>query len=172
MEFYFEITVNSKYYDDYFKWRENSHIVNDRVVAFLKERDMEDIKEYSIMGDRLYILDTPENRQKYGKQLAVSRDSELVSFKKTSLIGREFAKSGIHNLEIARPYVPFFFSNALGKMKTRLFHDNKKLYCSIEFTEFNIEPNTPEGFIRMKASEFFKVIETIEEREAQREKSC
>lgn len=53
--------------------------------------------------------------------------------------------------------VPFYFKNPVGRSQTRLFDQDDKLYVQYS-TEYEVE-DTPKGFIPIKASEFYKVME-------------
>ncbi|WFR64172.1 hypothetical protein P9222_08345 [Paenibacillus amylolyticus] len=57
---------------------------------------------------------------------------------------------------LRKPYVPFYFRGfGGGRIRSRLFEIDGTVYCSLD----PFEGDPPEGFVEMKASEFFKVIE-------------
>jgi len=53
------------------------------------------------------------------------------------------------------------YFNVYGSTSSRLFAIGDKVYCSFK-SEYNF--TNPEGFIELKASEFFKIVEDENER--------
>jgi hypothetical protein len=56
-----------------------------------------------------------------------------------------------------RPTVPLYFKTFFGRSRSRLFLYKDNVYCSMQADVDSID--TPEGFIEMKGSEFFRIIE-------------
>lgn len=162
MEQYFEITNESSHYKEYFDYLEADEACRKAVKAFLEENNIH-TEYYAIFGEALYIDDNQENRDKYGNQLKKYGEDRTVAFKKTSKIGRAWTESGIK--EVHKPHVSFFFVNPSRSSRSRLFHVGEKLYCSIDCMGRSTKVKTPQGFIEMKASEFFKIIEDVENKQ-------
>lgn len=156
MEQYFEITRKSIEYDNYFSYLSDSNVCREIVNQFFSDHNITS-DTYSVDCGKLWISDNSANREKYGSQLSKDSRSGLTAFKKNSPIGRAWKAL---NVEVPnKPYVPFFFNGGLGKIRTRLFHVNDRVYCSIEAVDYDIKFTAPFGFIEMKASEFFKALE-------------
>ena len=156
MEQYFEITKESKEYDNYFRYVDDTNIFREIVNNFCNDNNISS-DEFGAYDDKFWIVDNSANREQFGSQLAKNSESGMVSFKKNSQIGRAWNKL---NVKIPnKPFVPFFFQGGVGRMKTRLFHVNDKVYCSIKCVDFDMKFTAPVGFVEIKASEFFKIIE-------------
>ena len=160
MEQYFEITKESSHYKEYFDYLEADEACEKSVKSFLDENGIH-TDYYAISRDKLWIDDTEENRNQFGSQLTKYGEQGLVAFKKTSKIGKKWTMLNVK--KVRKPFVPFFFSDVYGKSHSRLFHVVKKLYCSIDCPERDTKVNTPQEFIEMKASEFFKIVEEQED---------
>ena len=159
MEQYFEITKESSHYKEYFDYLEADEACEKSVKSFLDENGIH-TDYYAVFREALYIDDNPDNREKYGNQLMKHSVDGVVAFKKSSKIGRAWNELSIKGAY--EPHVSFFFSDSSRSSRTRLFHVGEKLYCSIDCLERSTKVNTPQGFIEMKASEFFKIIEDAE----------
>lgn len=149
---YYEVNSNSPLFEDYFKWLEDYEKMREGIINFKKE--------HSIKGDTFMIaegklwVDVSLNKQ-FSDQFGKIESQGHSPFKKASLIGKAFTKSGIKKAD--KPFVPFYFKNPVGRSQTRLFDQNGKLYTQYS-TEFEVE-ETPKGFIPIKASEFYKILE-------------
>lgn len=159
MEQYFEITSQSSRYKEYFDYLEADEACRKAVKKFIEENNIH-TEHYAVFGGALWIDNNQENREKYGNQLKKDGDDGLAAFKKTSKIGRAWTGLGIK--EVHKPHVSFFFVDPSYSSRTRLFHVGEKLYCSIDCMNRSTKVKTPQGFIEMKASEFFKIIEDVE----------
>lgn len=159
MEQYFEITNQSSRYKEYFDYLEADEACRKAAKEFLEENNIH-TKYYAIFGGALCIDDNQKNRDKYGNQLKKYGENRTVAFKKTSKIGRAWTESGIKGVH--KPHVSFFFADASYSTRTRLFHVGEKLYCSIDCMDRSTKVKTPQGFIEMKASEFYKIVEDVE----------
>ena len=166
-ECYFEITKESPHYSEWFDYREAFKKMKIDVRAFAKKHKI-NIDEYNIFCGKLWV--DPVANKEFSEQFCKERGRNgFAPFKKTSYIGREFTKSGI---KIAsKPFVPFFFNISYGQSTFREFDFEGKVYCqyNYEYDPECPEVNTPKGFIPMKASEFYAIIERIEEKEKNNE---
>lgn len=149
---FYEVNSDSTLFNDYFKWLTDYEEMRDGVVAFKKE--------YGITGDTFMIeegklwVDVSLNRQ-FSNQFGKVECQGHSPFKKTSSIGKAFIKTNIK--KASKPFVPFYFKNPVGGSQTRLFDQDGKLYVQYS-TEYEVE-DTPKGFMPIKASEFYKVME-------------
>ena len=149
---FYEVNSDSTLFNDYFKWLTDYEKMRNGVVAFKKE--------YGIAGDTFMIdegklwVDVSLNRQ-FSDQFGKVECQGHSPFKKTSSIGKAFTKANIKKAN--KPFVPFYFKNPAGRSRIRLFDQDGKLYVQYS-TEHEVE-DTPKGFIPIKASEFYKVME-------------
>lgn len=160
MERFFEVKKDSELYNDYFEWLED----NNKVRCLYREfADRVGIKadEYIPHETELGIVPTSEDKEKFGKFLKVPGDYGVCYFKKNSVYTKDWQKEikqrGCKVLR--KPKILFYLSNCY-KVRTRLFHINDKLYGSYDTED---EVKLPDSFIEMKASEFYQIIESLEE---------
>ena len=157
-ENFFEITKGSRHYQEWFDYLKADDEQRTAMRAFAKEHGL-NIDVYAIWKGNLWV--NPEKNAKFAEQFLKETVNGLKGIKKTSGIGKAFKKAQIKRAE--KPFVPWFFKECYGKSKTREFDFESKVYCQIE-SESKIT-ETPKGFIRIKASEFYKVLEALQEQE-------
>lgn len=154
-ENYFEITKESPHYDEWFDYLKADDNQREIMRSFAKEHDI-NIEEYMIWKDKLWVR--PDLNEIYSSQFGKEREQGTAPFKKTSPIGKAFSKISV--VKARKPFVPWFFKDHYGKSQFREFDCDGKVYC-----QFNTEYETdevPKGFVRIKASEFYKAIEQKE----------
>lgn len=157
---YYEISSDNSLFQDYFKWLEDDEVMRKGVKSFKKQ--------YGILGDTFMYrcgklwVDVSKNMQ-FAEQFCKESEQGHSPFKKTSPIGKAFTKANI--VKASKPFLPFYFKNPVGKSLTRLFDYNGKLYAQYS-TEFEID-DVPKGFVPLKASNFYKVIEEIENKDGE-----
>lgn len=157
MERYFEITKNSKHYQGHFDYLTHRKEAIEATSKFMEEYDIPG-SIFMIWGDHLWIPETNAFVEKFGEQLRNVRYKNCRSFKKNSPIGKAFTKADI-SMPL-KPFVPFFFDDCCGEFNTRLFDYENRVYCSIAAPNLSLlKLETPVGFVEMKGSEFFKIIE-------------
>lgn len=162
MDKYYEVTKESKLYDEYFKWFNNYIEIKKIAKEFMTTHGIETVEFYA-SNENFHIVPTANDMKTFEKQLCKnSEDYGLVKFKKTSSIGKDWAAKNVTVLR--KPMVTFEYYNHIYSGSTRLFHDKNtnKVYFSLE-SKSDIE-ETPVGFVEMKGSDFYKVIEDIESR--------
>jgi len=161
-EKYFIVTNQSNLYSEYMEYKENRELMHNVAVTFLKENNIE-ANEFSYSQQSLYIIPTESDIENFKSILSKPKEQNLRQFKKNSKIGKSWINLlNENNYKIKhKPILGFYFKNHTGKMRSRLFDINGIVYCSYAVYE-DIE--TPEGFIEIKASEFWKIIEDHEER--------
>lgn len=155
-ENYFEITKESKHYQEWFDYLKADDEQRTAMRAFAKEHGL-NIDVYAIWKGNLWV--NPEKNAKFAEQFLKETVNGLKGIKKTSEIGKAFKKAQIKRAD--KPYVPWFFKDCYGKHQVREFDYNGKVYCQFNTENENIE--TPKGFIRIKASEFYKTLEAKQE---------
>lgn len=118
--------------------------------------------EYEIKATRfhpsdklLWIEPTEEDSDKFGAEFT---KNEPGKFKKSSATNKAWVKKceeeGIKYIE--KPFVPFMF-NYTGRSQYRLFDIDNKIYCTFDCP---IDLEAPEGFVQMKGSEFYTIMES------------
>lgn len=163
MERYFEVTQQSTLYNEYMNYKENQNELHKLSVLFLNSQGVE-TAIYANQGNNFYIVPTDKDLEKFSKSLCKPLANDLRAFKTNSKIGKAWVKL----LEekqfkvVNKPYVGFSFMNCLGKNRSRIFAIDDRVYCSFE-NEYDFE-DTPEGFVELKASEFWKIIEDEDKR--------
>lgn len=162
MEKYFIVNENSSLHSQYFKWKQNMHDVNEHIKAFFAKHEIE-ANKYAPYKNALYIEPTENDKIKFFKMLCKETKNGLCKFKDSSAIRKAWSNLIYENkLEILhKPMVGFYFST-IGHSSSRIFDYDGVLYCSIEAETMGI-PSNDKGIIEIKASEFYKVIESIEE---------
>lgn len=119
-------------------------------------------KEYASTKDTFYIIPTEKDIEDFSKMLNRELENGLRAFKTKSKIGKAWKdtleEKGIEPLH--KPMLMLYF-NVYGSTSSRLFAIDDKVYCSFK-SEYNFE--NPEGFIELKASEFYKIVEDENER--------
>jgi len=158
MERYFEVTGQSDLYNEYMEYKNNLKVIDNISTEFMSAQGIE-TDGYANQGDTFYIEPTENDLEKFGKSLCKPLSNDLRAFKVSSKIGKAWVK----NLEekqvqiISKPFVGFSFKNCMGKNRSRIFAIDNSVYCSFS-NEYDFD-DTPDGFIKIKASEFYKIIE-------------
>jgi hypothetical protein len=112
-------------------------------------------------GNILYIKkcsDMSDNN--FLKKTVKGNGSVYYGIKKTSPLGKELKTLGVRR--IFKPFVLLFFEEMISKASVCLFPANGKVYCSLEHT-LEKPLTCPEGFIEMKGSAFYKIMEGEED---------
>lgn len=161
MEKFYRIKKGSPLYSQYFEYIENTKQVNEVVKEFMVEHNIE-THQYYASTDVLYIVPTAADLDKFDKVLSKNVGNGLRPFKKTSKINKdwvELLKS--KNLRVlGKPFLGFYFKVA-GKFSTRLFNIEEEVYASMS-AGYDFPNPENEGFVEVKASEFYKIIEDAE----------
>lgn len=162
VEKYMIIKPGCNLYNDYFAWKEDEEKVCDIFGRIKKKYGIEATKFYPIKTD-FRISTTYGDFDKFDKLL---KKTDRCCFKRNTDISKEWraAVADIDHME--RPRL-FYYFDLLGKRWVeRLFDVDTVLYCSIE-TDSDFE--TPDFAEEMKASDFYKIIEDLEEKEESNE---
>lgn len=162
MEKYFKIKKENHIYNDYFKWWNNLDNVKIKWEQFRKLEGIETSK--FVQNQELYIVPTEADLVNLGKFLYKKTfPGGLRKFKKTSNVQKDWERFCKNNLELINKPILFYDFPISGKTRTRLFHYKDEVYCSIDNENINKEFKIPEGYEEIKASEFYKIVELIEE---------
>lgn len=157
MEKYFIVTNKSDLFDEYINYKENLKQMREIAIKFLEDNNIE-ANEYSYSSHIFYIVPTEKDKEKFRTVLGKTVDNGTRPFKKNSKIGKAWVNIlEENNIEpLHKPIVGWYFKNHGGKMRSMLFDIDEIVYCSYQ-VEGDID--TPKGFIEMKASEFWKIVE-------------
>lgn len=161
-EYYFKIEKESKYYKEYFDYKDNMKKVNEIVKVVMINHEIEST-QYVIgtNGNHFGIMPTKADEKKF--ELQLKKGTDIRMFKKSSQVFKDVFK-GLEkeDLIVLRKPCPYYsLPSSSGGSRVRLFSCDEVLYFSIEYNN-HIEINPVEHFTPIKASEFFAVIESME----------
>lgn len=154
MNKYFKIQTDCDLYRKYFAYKKDIP----KIVAACKEVCESfgiETKEFILQKNYLQIVPTKADREKFK---SLMKKTNYGEFKKNS----EPCKMWVSLVkDIENFYKPrlFYYFGLFGSYKERLFDFDSKLYCSIEDAR---EIEIPDFAIEIKASEFYKIIENVE----------
>jgi hypothetical protein len=157
MEKFYIITEESRIHRKYFEHKQSVKDINEVVKNVMESYDIE-TNYYAIDNGYFGIYPTKNDLSNLKKQLCKdSRIDSLSFFKKNSQLYKELFErirlSGL--IFINKPLIQFEFEHC-SKGRYRLFNIGDKLYASYES---NTDFNNPPGFIEIKGSEFYKIVE-------------
>ena len=158
MQKFYKVTSESKLWKDYLEYKKNSDEINEIYRRFSKGHDIESTQYYPTTSV-LYIVPTEKDKKTFKNQLTKKElDGGLRRFRANSKINQSWVNTleKLHLQVIRKPYVPFYFKNVYGRIRTMIFAINDNVYCSIEMEQ---DFDTPIGFKEIKGSEFYKIIE-------------
>jgi hypothetical protein len=166
IEKFFKVDNDHQLAKEYFTYKNNYNIVRDHVRNFM---DTNEIKthQYSTNNETFYIVPVEEDLEKFDNMLGKDIGNGLRPFKRNSSIHKAWLKSlKDNNLQILiKPHTSWYFKKfAGGRFKTRLFDINGVVYTSFDYQ--GNELDCPEGFVEIKASEFWKLVEDYEKQSA------
>ena len=156
MERYFEVMPESGLHKEWFEYKENALAVRKLANSFFNQKNI-GATEYYAADDAIYIVPTDEDKENFKSVLLKPLENGLCQFRKSSKINKAWVQA-LKDAELSvdrKPMVILYFRFGGGRYKSRLFDQGEKLYCSIDPADG--EP--PEGFVEMKASEFYKIVE-------------
>lgn len=160
MERFFKVKEENPIYGEYFKWWNNVEPTKAKWKEFKKMVGIE-ASEFAPYPN-LYIVPTENDLINFGRYLNKEvYNNGLRKFKKTSTIQKDWDKFVKNNIKlIPKPNIAFDFCFP-GKTTTRLFHYENTVYCSV-IVENNDDYDVPQGYEEIKGSEFYKIVELIE----------
>lgn len=156
MEKYFIVHEGSELYSDYFKWFKDKDKVAKAFRTMCEEFGIE-TKQFYLTKDRFHIVPTPNDNEKFRSMMM---KSDYGVFKKNSSVAKRWVElvKDIENFK--KPQLLFYLPLLGHRWKERLFNVNSVLYGSVESDG---EVEIPGCMTEIKASEFYKVIEEMEE---------
>lgn len=159
-EKFFIITDDSPHKKEYLEYLGNRDNVRKIVKDFFEKYNINS-KKYFTDSYSLCVEGTKENNDKFSFQMCKRPcKNGLYKFKVTSSIGKAWANLKVNVINY--PHVLFWFDN-LYKARYNLFKLDENVYFYLD-TENNIE--IPKGFLEIKGSEYYKIIEDWEEKES------
>lgn len=158
-ERFYTIPKEHETYKQYFEWFKDVELTQIVVKRFMESNGFE-TTEYAVWNGALMIVPKGGDETKFGKLLSKHSTREgLRSFKKTSVINKLFMASienaGVKNIRKPAPW------HITGRSSWRLFHIQEILYASLAG---DYEFENPEGWNEIKASEFYKAIESEDDK--------
>lgn len=159
MEQFYEITPQSRRFSECMTYFNETDKQVGKIKEFMSNHNIPSPALWR--GNTLYIKKCPDmSDNNFLKKTVDDNGSIYYGIKKTSSLGKELKSLGDHR--VFKPFVPFFFEETILQASVRLFPVGKKVYCSVEHTLE--EPlSCPEGFIEMKGSAFYKIMEDEED---------
>lgn len=154
MKKYYVVDKDSGVAKAYSAWKKEQCEINSAFKELAKECEIE-TKEYYPVVDRLWIVPTKKDREKFKDEMKKSCDGE---FKKSSPTSKAWiAKCKERDIkDLCRPHLMFYFSNR-GRCREGMTELNGMFYATYEsecdFECFN------EAFKEIKASEYYKALE-------------
>lgn len=186
MERAFIATKESKYVQDYDSYIDLLNRQKDFVNKFCKDNNIE-ANEYLVRGNGFVnqpfkecskkdisfsIIPTANDLNNFSKMLTKPDKYELFSFKKNSKIAKDFAQKCIDEQIVINLYSPkprdYFKSMSYMAYSYQQFEYDDTFYIMIK-SEYLEEDDTPDGFVEIKMSEFYKVKEEYESRKDKEE---
>jgi len=158
LEKFYTVNEGTSLYKDYWAWRNSiepdKKIANDFFSEFGIEADL-----YCPGSTRIGIVPTENDKVKFATQLCSKETDEgLRFFKRNSAVNKEWVKRVVNLKNVSKPS-PAWHNKYMGQSSSRLFDHNGVLYCS--FSANQIEMPT-DIFTEIKGSEFYKILEEIE----------
>ncbi|OMF70486.1 hypothetical protein [Paenibacillus glucanolyticus] len=160
MEKYYMVTEECSLHKAWFGYKENKAQVNELFKEF-KEKIGFESSEFYVTDNEIYIVPTEKDVEAFGSVLCGPINDGLRKFRTTSKVGKAWVKD-LKDADLkveSKPMVILYFrSFGGGRYRSRVFDQNGNLYCSID----PVDGEAPKGFVEMKASEFFQIIEESE----------
>lgn len=154
---YFEIQPDCDLYRDYFAHKTDTAKIAAAYNAVCEKFEIK-TKQFYVSKTRFQIDPTDADIEKFGNLMKKTNYGEFKKSSEPCKMWLSLVKDIKH---FERPKLFYYFDLLLGnRWKERLFAVGDKLYCSIECDG---EINTPDFAIEMKASEFYKIIESIQD---------
>ena len=155
MNRYMEIQKGCRLYEDYFKGIEGQ---KNAIEVFKKIKDKYGIETSEVYLTKQYFRIHP-TKNDFSKFENMMKKTSYGEFKKNTAISKEWLEAVKEIEQIHKPRLFWYFDLLGHRWKERLFHVSDKVYCSIESDGDIPVP----GFAKeLKASEFYKIVESIE----------
>lgn len=156
MEKFYTIPKTHSLAKDYKSFQQNMSKINNLYIEFAKENGIETTTAFAI-ADRLEIEPTKNDIVNFKSHFL---SGYVGKFKKTSPLCKKWIalckENKLTNHKLTKPFVSFYFDRLFERNSYRLFIHNDTLYCWFECSS---DFDNPNGFIEIKGSEFYKVLE-------------
>ena len=159
MEKFYIIPEGTKLHKDFKAWEACDKELVEVAKIVMEAHGME-ATQFVPGSDKLGIVPTPADLEKFRPQLCKTGKSGAAFFKKNSTVNTEWTEKTAGIQWHRKPFMVCYFSRVWGRSSSRLFRIGGVVYCSMD-CESDFEPLEP--FQEIKASEFWKVIEDYEE---------
>lgn len=161
----FKVKKDYHIYNEYFDWWNNQENLSEKWKQFKRLTGIE--AESFVPRRELYIIPTENDIKKFGKMLlAKDYGKGLMKFRANSSIQKDWEKFiDAYKVIVNKPDIIFdFLGNycPCGRITSRLFHYKDDVYCSVSSEFINENTECPDGYEEIKKSEFYSIIETIE----------
>lgn len=159
----FYIVKDEKLINDYKEWEIDDLKIQEAFVQLKKEFEIES-NEYYANSERLVFKLKDSDYKKFKKDLMANSTERFKIKSPQNKRWLELMKEkGIKGLR--KPFIKDYLHTGCigGKMWSNLFEIESVLYGYFE-TEFEKKISPPEGFIEIKASQYYKIIEDYEEK--------
>ena len=184
MERAFIVTSESEFYKKYQQYFIDGEFQNQIVNLFMKQKGIES-DSYIVKGDGMSgvpfyayhnnihfgIIPTQKDNELFGKYLKNPDSYNVCYFKSNSKIAKEFAQTCIENkvvVNLDKPRARDYFKSLKWEgYISNLFRYNNNYYLNINSKALDSK-ETPEGFIEIKLSESYKILEDLREQEENR----
>lgn len=153
MEKFYIVSNGSKVFEDYWSHIESKNRIAKAFDEFANKNGIKST-QFHPSHTRLWIIPKKDDEDNFGVQFTLKNSG---MFKKTSAMNKEWVKKcSDEDIEyINEPFVPFLF-NYVGKSRYRLFDCDSVVYCTFECP---VDVETPKGFVEIKGSEFYTIME-------------
>lgn len=168
MERCFIIDKSSKLYRKYAAWKENFEENCKIVKDFLCEHDISP-RYFCFDKEALYIVPTDESLTKYKNQFKKQPEAwlrgkgSLYVFKKNSPVGKAY--TALDLTVLTEPMPAMYIDEPIRRVSWRLFIHDEVLYVTLESDDITVDTEFPTDWKEMKRSDFYKILENMEEEE-------
>jgi hypothetical protein len=169
MEKFYRVTDASHIKAMFLEAEENKRIFFERLNAFSKQHGLENA---GTLGKGLYLKDTQDNEDKFGRQLSTKATKDgYRKFKANSPIAKQWGNC-IMDIESKPHDIPwaFAFRHIVGRHGYLAFEHKGEVY--LRFAAYETDFEDPEGFEEIKGSEFNLVREAENALRDARRASC
>lgn len=166
MEKFYIVPEGTKLHRDFTAWEACEKELVEAAKIVMESNGME-TTQFVPGADKLGIVPTQADLEKFGPQLCKTEKSGVVFFKKNSAVNKEWLEKTEKVQWHRKPFMVCYFSKTWGRSSSRLFRIGGTIYCSLDCNA-DFEPLEP--FQEIKASEFWKVIEDYEAAQEAKEK--
>lgn len=164
MERAFKLSHDCDLYKKYFKSHEEKQKSHQLARAFFDENGLidDELKSQYILSERLTLTLTKEQRVQFEKDLMTDTIEGLYRFKKSSQLQKKWFNEVYNNVDSkALDACRFWAYDCIMRGSSSLWHNGEDVYGVLESeSEFKL----PIGAEELKLSEYYKIVEAVEEK--------